>query len=99
MLLTLESNLQNVKETIGPIQALLTPSGQEEETNIRKHWKKVRRKFQSMVHARLHKVGAPNAHERFAHKLARWRLDEPNNPLYANLSVIQRTPNSHARCA
>ena len=99
MLLTLENSVETVQTTMGPIQALLRPSEPNEETNNHKHWKKIRRKFQSMVYAKLHKAAAPNVHERFAHKLARWKLHQPSHPLHAQLSVIQSTPNWQARCA
>ena len=64
-----------------------------------KCWKKIRRKFQSLVYKKIHTRTAPNAHERFAHKLSRWNLHEENKPLRAYLSVIQRIPNWQARCA
>ena len=47
MLLTLESNVQHVHNTMGPIQDLLDPGDEDEETNIHKRWKKIRRNFQT----------------------------------------------------
>ena len=99
MLLTLEKNLEAVTITMGPIQDLLSSSEPIEESNSQKYWKKLRRKFQSMVYTKLHQAAAPDVHQRFAHKLARWKLHQPSHPLHPQLSVKQSTPNWQARCA
>ena len=99
MLLSLETNLQNVQSTIGPVQNFLRSCEQDSDANTQKHWKKVRRQFQATVYAKLHTAAAPNAQDRFRHKLARWKLDDPNQPAFTYLSVTQRTPNWQARSA
>ena len=96
MLLTLETNLKEVQQEIGPVRALW---GRPPPTNPQRHWKQIRRKFQHLVYVKLHKKHAPDVHIRFAQKLARWNLHLTTHPLHNHLSTIQRTPNWQARCA
>ena len=95
-LLTLENNLQEVQQDIGPISALM---GRPSIRNEQRHWKRVRRNFQHYVYAALHKKHAPDVHTRFTHKLERWKLHLPSHPLHDHLSTLQRTPNWQARSA
>ena len=95
-LLTLDTNLQELRHDIGPIHTLM---GQPPTQNEQHHWKRVRRNFQHLVYTALHKKHAPDAHSRFAQKLERWKLHMPTHPLHDHLSTIQRTPNWQVRCA
>ena len=96
MLITLESNLNEVQHQIGSVRTLMR---RRRSRNDDRHWQQVRRNFQSTVYAALHKQQAPDTHTRFAQKLERWRLDSTTHPLHDHLSVIQRTPNWQARSA
>ena len=96
MQLTLDSNLVDVQQEIGSVRQLMT---RHLVSDTPKHWRRVRRKFQSWIHAALHQRNAPDAHSRFASKLSRWNLNSTTQPLHDHLSVIQRTPNWQARCS
>ena len=96
MLLALDSTLDDVQREIGSVRRLMA---QHLSTDTPKHWRRIRRKFQSWVYTALHQIRAPDVHTRFAHKLARWKLHLPSQPLHDYLSPIQRTPNWQARCS
>ena len=96
MLLALNNNISTLQHKIGSIQAFLP---HQTQSNDHSHWTRVRRKFQSHVYTALHQKHAPDAHARLAHKLSRWNLHQPTQPLYEQLSTIQRTPNWQARSA
>lgn len=99
MLLALESNFENVQSLIGPIQITTQRDSSEQDNRSHAHWKKLRRTFQRSIYKALHTRLAPDVHNRFAHKLCRWRLHERQHPLHDHLSILQRTPHWQARCA
>ena len=96
MQITLDSNLANVQREIGSVRTLMA---RHLTSDTPKHWRRARRKFQSWVYAALHKKSAPDVHARLAHKLHRWNLQLPTQPLHDHISVRQRTPNWQSRCA
>ena len=96
MLLTLDSNFQEVQRDIGSIHSLLS---RHKLTNELRHWKRVRRNFQRSVYTALHNKHAPDAHLRFAQKLHRWKLHVPTHPLQDHLSITQGTRKWQARSA
>ena len=96
MLLTLDSNLNDVQLQIGSVRTLMA---RHITTNTTEQWRRIRRKFQSWVYAALHQQNAPDVHTRFTHKLDRWNLHSTTHPLHDHLSPIQRTPNWQARCS
>ena len=96
MLLTLESNLNDVQLQIGSVRSLITRHG---TNNTTKQWRRIRRRFQSRIYAALHQHNAPDGHTRFTQKLERWNLHATTHPLHDHLSPIQRTPNWQARSA
>ena len=97
--LSLDQNLQYVQDTIGTIQQYLPTNYCIETKEDAQEWKTMRRKFQSKIYASLHDRAAPDTQARFSHKLDRWNLHLPSQPLHDHMSVRQRTPNWQARCA
>ena len=97
--LSLDQNLHYVQDTIGTIQQYLPTNYCIETKEDAQEWKTMRRKFQSKIYASLHDRAAPDTQARFSHKLDRWNLHLPTQPLHDHMSVRQRTPNWQARCA